>query len=61
MDLYQVDLEGSIYSCDYSNRYKVVADTIPEAIEKAIKKMKENKVNEVKILKVELIESGIII
>jgi hypothetical protein len=62
MDLYEISLRGWTSGAGYSNTYSVVADNMAEAIDKVTKKMKdENKLDDVKIEKIKLIKSGIIV
>jgi predicted small metal-binding protein len=62
MDLYKAHISGFTYACNYSNHYLVAAENISEAVEKAIKEMKEkHNLKEVKVEKIELIEWGIIV
>jgi hypothetical protein len=62
MDLYNVDITGETNGARFSNRYKVVADTISLAAELASETMKEKHgLKDVEIVRIEFVESGIIV
>jgi hypothetical protein len=62
MDLYNVDIVGETNGVRFSNRYKVVADSISLAAEIASDTMKEkHNLTNVEVMRIEFVESGIIV
>jgi len=62
MDLYEVVIVGETSGARFSNRYKVVADSISLAAQRASEEMKEkHHLTGVEVLEIRFVESGIIV
>jgi len=65
MDLYNIELTGDsgyVGGFSYTNTYLVVSDNIQEAVSKTINYMKKEKgLDNIQVLKVEFVSSGIIV